>query len=426
MTACVSQPVPAQATGTVISATPEVPGTPAGRQLGWLLDAVNRAPIAESELARHFTADFLKSIPPAQINQSLAGLKGMKLERVLSSRNGQLVAQAAVGAESFNVVITVDAAGLMAGLLFSAADPRTWAEVDERLRGISPKPAFLAAELAADGTCRPAHAVAAGERRPLGSMIKLYVLGAVAERVKSGALRWDTRLTITPELKSLPSGVLQDRPDGSRVTVLEAARLMISISDNTATDLLIHKVGRKAVERTMREWGVRDARNVPLLTTRELFALKGAEYPRHAERYLALNDARQRAYLKKVVAGVPLSKIQAWTQPRELDSLEWFASPNEICRAYAGLVKLGDPRIGEVMSINDAGIGLDRAKWPTRWFKGGSEPGVSDLSFLARTAEGKTYVVTTMAVDPGAPIKPSVTDEQLGVVRAAFGLVTGS
>ncbi|MGW3348089.1 serine hydrolase [Nonomuraea rubra] len=426
MTACVSGPVPALATEAAVSAAPEVPATPAGRQLGWLLDAATRAPIPESEVTQHFTADFLKSVPPAQINQTLAGLKGMKLERVLSSRNASLVAQAAVGAESFNVSISVDAAGLIARLLFSAPDPRTWAEVDTRLRQLSPRPAFLAAELTADGTCRPAHAVAAGERRPLGSMIKLYVLGAVAERVRSGALRWDTELTITPELKSMPSGQLQDRPDGSKVTVLEAARLMISISDNTATDLLIHKVGRKAVERTMRAWGVRDERNVPLMTTRDLFVLKGAGYPRHAKRYLSLNDARQRAYLEKVVAKVPLSEIQAWPRPRELDTLEWFASPNELCRAYAGLVKLGDRRVGEVLSINDAGIGLDPAQWPTRWYKGGSEPGLSAVSFLARTARGKAYFVTTTASDPGAPLKPSATDEQLGVARAAFGLAAGS
>ncbi|MGR6915237.1 serine hydrolase [[Actinomadura] parvosata] len=426
LTACAGGPVHAGTTDAPIAATPEIPSTPAGRQLGWLLDAVTRAPVSESELAGHFTAAFLKSVPPAQINQSLAGLKGVRLERVVSSKNAYLVAQAAVGAESFNIVITVDAAGLMAGLMLTRPDPRTWAELDERLRAISPQAGFLAAELAPDGTCRPAHAVAARERRPLGSMIKLYVLGAVAERVKSGALDWDTKLTIRPELKSLPSGELQNRPDGSKVTVLEAAKLMISISDNTATDLLIHKVGRKAVERTMRAWGVRDERNVPLLTTRDLFVLKGAGYPGHAKRYLSLGDAKQRAYLEKVVAAVPLSKVRTWTEPRELGSLEWYAAPEEVCRAYAGLVKLGDRRIGEIMSINDAAVGLDPARWPVRWYKGGSEPGVSDLSFLARTPEGKAYVVTTMAADPGKPLKPQTTDEQLGVVRAAFGLVQGS
>ncbi|MFB4267357.1 serine hydrolase [Nonomuraea sp. GTA35] len=426
MTACVSQPVPAQATDTAIATAPEVPDTPAGRQLGWLLDASTRAPIAEDELAGHFTADFLKSVPPAQLNQVLTTFKDLKLERVEVSQDRQLLARVLMGASAFDVALSVDAAGLMNGLRFMAPDPRTWAEADERLRGLSPRTGFLAAELTPDGRCRPVHGVAAGERKPLGSMLKLYVLGAVAERIKSGAFGWGTRLTITPELKSLPTGELQNRPDGSKVTVLEAAKLMISISDNTATDLLIHKVGRKAVERTMRAWGVHDKRNVPFMTTRDLFVLKGVDYPRHAKRFLSLNDAKQRAYLEKVVAKAPLSKFEMWTAPRELDSLEWYASPNEVCRAYAGLVKAGDRRIGEIMSISDGGLGLDRAQWPAVWFKGGSEPGVSDTSFMARTAQGKAYVVTTMAIDPGAPIAAHVGLEQLAVTRGAFALVKGS
>ncbi|TYB67686.1 hypothetical protein FXF51_12930 [Nonomuraea sp. PA05] len=420
MTACAGQPVTAEATSTAVSTA--VPGTPAGRQLAWLLDASTRAPIAEDELAAHFAADFLKAIPPAQLNQVLATFRDLKLESVRTSQDRSLVARVLVGASAFDVALSVDAAGLMTGLRFTAPTPGTWGEVDERLAGLSPRTGFLAAELTKDGTCRPVHGVAAGERGPLGSMLKLYVLGAVAERVRSGAFGWDTELTITPELKSLPSGELQNRPGGSRVTVLEAAKLMISISDNTATDLLIHKVGRKAVERTMCAWGVRDKRNVPFLTTRDLFVLKGVDYPRHAKRYLSLNDAGQRAYLEKVVAKVPLSEVATWTAPRELDTVEWFASPAEICRAYAGLVKLGDRRIGEVMSINDGGLGLDKAQWPAVWFKGGSEPGVSDTSFLARTAQGRTYVVTTMAIDRKAPIGAQVVLDQVAVTRGVFAL----
>ncbi|MGW4797097.1 serine hydrolase [Nonomuraea sp. NPDC004297] len=427
MTACVTLPVPAQATAASVAAAPEIPDTPAGRQLGWLLDAVKRTPIADGELGLHFSADFLKAVPPAQVNQVLAAFAAMTLERLVSAQDTQLVARVVVAAKPYEILLSVDGAGLIAGLQFREPlqprpAPKSWTEVDERLRAATPQAGFLAAELGSDGRCRPVHTLAAGEPRPLGSMIKLYVLGAVAERVRSGALGWNTQLTITPELKSLPTGELQDRPDGSKVSVLEAAKLMISISDNTATDLLIHKVGRKAVERTMRAWGVNDKRNVPLMTTRDLFVLKGADYPRHAKRYLSLNDAKQRVYLEKVTARVPLSKIQAWPEPRELGSVEWYASPNQICRAYAGLVKLGDRRIGEIMSINDAGLALDPAEWPVRWFKGGSEPGVSDLSFLARTAAGKAYVVTTMAIDPTAPIPDQTLVEQLAIAAGSFTL----
>ncbi|MFB9473552.1 serine hydrolase [Nonomuraea salmonea] len=424
-----SAAVPAQAAGTSAAgavAAPAIPDTPAGKQLGWVLEAVSRAPLPEAELRAHFTAGFLASIPPAQLNQALATFKGMKLERLTSTQDRQLVARVLVGRTPIDLALTVDGGGLIDGLRFGAPEVRSWSEADRRLRAIAPRTGFLAAELTAGGGCRPVHAIAAGKRLPLGSMIKLYVLGTVAQQIKSGRFGWDTELTITRELKSLPGGELQERPDGSKVTVLEAAKLMISISDNTATDLLIHKVGRKAVERTLRSWGVRDRRNEPLLTTRDLFVLKGVKYPRHARKYLAMSDAKQRSYLEKVVAGQDLSAFELYTAPRELDTVEWFASPKDICRAYAELVKLGDERVGQVMSINDAGLGLDKKAWPTVWFKGGSEPGLSDLSFLARTAGGKTYVVVAMGADGKAPISEAATLDQVAVARGAFTLANGS
>ncbi|MEV0378762.1 serine hydrolase [Nonomuraea sp. NPDC050643] len=427
MTACVNQAAPVQATTAPAVAAPQIPDTPAGRQLRWVLDVVGRAPVPDAELGGHFTADFLKSVPPAQLNQVLAAFKGLRFDRLTQSQDRSVVARVAVGKVPYDLSLTVDGAGLVNGLLFRSPTPKDWAELDRRLAGIAPRQGFLTAELTSGGKCRPLHATASGKARPLGSMFKLYVLGAVAKSVKSGAFGWDTQLTITPELKSLPSGELQDRPDGSKVTVLEAAKLMISISDNTATDLLVHKVGRKAVERTMRAWGVDDRRNVPLLTTRDLFVLKGADYPRHARRYLSLSEGRQRAYLESVLAKVPLSQVKAWAKPRELDTIEWFATPAQVCRAYAGLVELGDKRIAEVMSVNDAGLGLDKALWPEVWFKGGSEPGVVDMGFLARTAEGRTYVTIALAIDPKEPFPAMHAEsELLALARGAFGLVKGS
>jgi len=42
-------------------------------------------------------------------------------------------------------------------------------------------------------------------------------------------------------------------------------------SDNTAADMLIHLVGRSAVQAQDRQWSDHAALNVPFLTTRELF-----------------------------------------------------------------------------------------------------------------------------------------------------------
>jgi beta-lactamase class A len=430
--ACGAQPTPALSTTAAppasgVTAAPEIPGTPAGRQLSWLLDAVSRAPLPASELEQHFAARFLSEIPAEEINRYLVAHAGMELVRLLRSEPNALVAEVTAGGRKLNVSIGVDAAGLIEGLLFQVAEPppapRSWAELDERLAALAPRTGFAAAELTANGRCEPVHGVSAGKALPLGSMFKLYVLGAVAKKIENGAFDWDTTLTIKPELRSIGTGGLQDRPDDSEVTVLEAAKLMISISDNTATDLLVHKVGRKAVERTMRAWGARDERNTPLLTTREMFALKGTDYPRHAKRYLSLNPAGQRAYLKNVVAKIPLSEIVPWQEPRELDTLEWFASPADLCEAYAGLLKLDDAHVAAAMSINDAGLDLDRARWPQVWYKGGSEFGLVGMSFMARTSGGKRYVVAVTALAPDAHV--TAAPGLLSIARGAFALAAG-
>ncbi|MFI7688899.1 serine hydrolase [Nonomuraea sp. NPDC049655] len=433
VTACATQPVPALATITgsatatpTTSAAVEIPDTPVGGQLRWLLEAVTRLPVGDAELAGHFAPSFLDHIPPAQLNQALAGFEDMRLDRLDQAQERTLSATVTAGGKAFTLALGVDGTGKVDYIQFTGVAPASWPELDQRLRQAAPRAGFLAAELTGDGRCRPVHAVAGEKSFPLGSMFKLYVLGAVAERIRSGAFGWDTELTIRPELKSLPSGELQDRPDNSKVTVLEAARLMISISDNTATDLLIHQAGRKAVERVVRSWGG-DRRNVPFLTTRELFVLKGADYPRHAERYLSLGTSARRGYLAGVVDKVPLSKVRPWAEPRDLDRLEWFATPAQVCRAYAGLARLKDARVGEVLSITDAGLRLDKNQWPVVWHKGGSEPGLLAMSFLARTAAGRTYVVSTTAVNPDAPFQQGpVAQELLVLTRGAFGLVKSS
>ncbi|HUR05413.1 MAG TPA: serine hydrolase [Nonomuraea sp.] len=408
----------------------EIPATPVGQQLRWLLDAPARAPLGQAELAEHLAPAFLEHVPAAKFNETLVSLRGIRLEKIIGAAPTALVAHVLVGAQTLKLTLSVDATGKINGARFSVPatpqpSPTSWDELDRRARKAAARVGFLAAEVKADGTCRPVHAVTGGVARPLGSMFKLYVLGAVAKKIEQGRFSWDTAMTIKPELKSLPSGRLQDRPDNSQVPVLEAAKLMIAISDNTGADLLLHQAGRTSVERTVRSWRGQTKR--PFLSTRELFALKGADYPRHAKEYLSRDTAGRRAYLSEVVDKLPLTSVTAWPAPRELDSVEWFGSPADICRAYAGLATSRDKRIGEVMSQNTGGINLPAKEWPTVWYKGGSEPGVLDLSYLARTPSGRTFMVTAMASDPSAALnEDQVYEELVALARGAFTLLKTS
>ncbi len=115
------------------------------------------------------------------------------------------------------------------------------------------------------------------------------MLDALAQAVASGKVSWAQRLTVTSQVKSLPSGTLQDDRDGTTLSVQQVASDMISISDNTAEDMLIGLLGRPAVEPATRASGMADpALDIPFLTTRELFVLKLDDWPKLAQRYLAL------------------------------------------------------------------------------------------------------------------------------------------
>ena len=91
---------------------------------------------------------------------------------------------------------------------------------------------------------------------PAASMIKLPVFVALLAGVDAGLVKPDQMLEIKPEQVTGGSGWLRSRPVGSKLSVRDTADLMITISDNTATNMLIDLLGGKeACNRTFASWG---------------------------------------------------------------------------------------------------------------------------------------------------------------------------
>ena len=208
--------------------------------------------------------------------------------------------------------MAVDSHGLIDGLrlvpvVALPAPPSTWPGVDRMVRSVAPQVRLLVASVSGE-TCRSVQAIDATTPAPLGSAFKLYVLDALAQAIASGKVSWAQKLTVTSQVKSLPSGTLQDDPDGTRLSVQQVALDMISISDNTAEDILAGLLGRAAVEQATRSSGMADpALDIPFLTTRELFVLKLDDWPKLAQRYLALGTAGRLAVLAGAIDHDPLS-----------------------------------------------------------------------------------------------------------------------
>ncbi len=110
------------------------------------------------------------------------------------------------------------------------------------------------ARLIAASPCRWNVAVARGDGTPLwghdadeqrlsASTIKLAVLIALFRAVDAGTARLDQRIALRDEEKVGGSGVLAALDAGLRPTLHDVAHLMIAISDNTASNLVITAAG---------------------------------------------------------------------------------------------------------------------------------------------------------------------------------------
>lgn len=89
------------------------------------------------------------------------------------------------------------------------------------------------------------------------STIKIPVLVAFFEAVDAGKIYLDEKLTMSKDVITGGSGVMQYQQVDKKFTALETATQMIVISDNTATDMLIKRLGGKEVlNERFREWGL--------------------------------------------------------------------------------------------------------------------------------------------------------------------------
>jgi hypothetical protein len=173
---------------------------------------------------------------------------------------------------------------------------------------------------------------------------------------------------------------------------------MIAVSDNGATDTLIHLLGREPIEARIRAAGHSDpSRNTPLLTTVEAFALKGNNFADLRPSFVKADDEAQRKLIETNRDRLVLTNVDGVSftaGPRFIDSLEWFASPNDIARLMIDLRARKSKPLFAAMAINN-GVGPAAADWNYLGYKGGSENGVVSMTLLGeRKSDGKWRVVT--------------------------------
>ncbi len=93
------------------------------------------------------------------------------------------------------------------------------------------------------------------------SIIKIPVLIRVFKSIEANQLTIYDEMTLTNYYRSSGSGDLQYQPDGLKLTIDRLAHDMITISDNTATNMLMSKVGSmEDINAGLRDWGLSKTR----------------------------------------------------------------------------------------------------------------------------------------------------------------------
>ena len=186
---------------------------------------------------------------------------------------------------------------------------------------------------------------------------------------------------LKPQWQTLPGSTLIDWPIGTPVTIATLRNLMISQSDNMATDALIDLVGRDAIEAIT-------PRNTPFPTTAELFKLRAN--PQEAAAWKKADAAGKRAILARL-DGLPLPQVS--DLPDDPGAAEWFMTATELCTLL--------DRVSEFARLHHQSRRCRCQKWRSVAFKGGSDSGVLNLSTRVVAQDGTVHCAVVTWNNPG-------------------------
>lgn len=219
------------------------------------------------------------------------------------------------------------------------------------------------------------------------------MLRAYEDAIAEGRLARDQVITLAPKNRSLPSGVLQHFPEGTPVTLESVATLMIQQSDNTATDALIHLLGRQTLE-------AMSPRKTPFLTTAEAFKLKAKDAAALRASFVD-GDEREKRERVDALADRPLPSSRE-LEPGATWSIEWFFSARELCDLARSLAQAPALASASLSPVNTDG-------WQWLGYKGGSEFGVLNHTAAGRRVDGTSVCLSVTANDTEALPQDRIT-----------------
>lgn len=345
---------------------------------------------------RHFTKEFRDAVPEWYFREGMNGLadavtgcdwysfisknKDASVVQFVSPRGDQVVAKLILGKGGL-----IDTFGIM-DVEMPSIQIASWEDAKRELDKLPGNKALTLTEFHSTY-----HGYNDKERHPLASGFKLYVLGELADAITENRVQWADTYPLQAKWKSLPSGVMHEWKNGKEISLLDYAKYMIRISDNTATDHLIHILGRENVERQLSFMGNSYASyNLPLLTTAEVFKIIWAAPVNLIHRYLRSSEQKRRRILENRIQSIPLKKVGTngvpEDEPSYIKEVGWYGSTQDLCRAMQSLSEKESPEIFQILGQNTPLLEPGKGShWKYAGYKGGSIPGVLTLTYLLQS-----------------------------------------
>jgi hypothetical protein len=373
----------------------QLPPGPAADRLRWLVDelAVGETTTV-AEVNANFDPAWLAQISVADTQAFIASLRASFPDAVIRDVVGvtpirsTVVIDSPAGAPPHGFVnmavrytgtrriTTLGVSNYNGTVQYPADQVLTLAQAADKFATLSSAPSLLVGRIGAGGQCTALADRNAAVPRATASIFKIYVLGGVGRMIADGPLSAATPIPLIAS-EVVPGAAINIEPLGTPFPAGDLATLMMGISDNTATDLLLAWAGRPRMNQAVIELGAAQPTLLtPLLGVGEQFHVFRSFPLAEALSYVNGTEPFQEQFVVDRIE--PLGPITSYPffHVDLMTSGTWMASPMDICAAFAALRRL--PQGSEALATVDAALGSQAAQPEVRgdfdrvWYKGGS------------------------------------------------------